>query len=244
MQWTNISTRKALCKTVYKKVTNYYKVSEMREIFLRYSIKDWEKALHTKKEDHFHGLGCHFLQSSIGLDFILKFKSFNWVFDSWVEYKVNPLKIKELPCRCIWNQRGCHLIKNNDAITVLRKICPFLAKMPRRLDLCWIEKSLLDQIAVTAEVELRSNVKQDLGKVHSIFIKSTNRGKRGFDDPILHIQMDLSGKSKIEEIVSFMKNHWSRYILSPSIIYITHNDFNKWFFTYLYRGKIIKSKSI
>lgn len=246
MQWTNTSARKALCELVYKKIT---KIEEMREMFLRYS-GPWKNQVRVNVKDHFHGLGCFFLQSAIGLRLPFEFRGNKWTFDSWIEYKVKHLKIKDLPCPCTWVQDKCRIIRKRLVEDVrlkrkLKRFCPLFAMAPRRLDLCWIERSLLDNVAITAEVEVEGIIKQDLAKVHTIFMKSTSREEKGFDEPILHIQMDLSGKNQLEQIVSFMKKYWSNYVLSPSILYIVQKSkFSKWVITYLHRGDIIKSKVI
>lgn len=246
MQWTNTSARKALCELVYKKII---RIEEMREMFLRYS-GPWRNQVRVDVKDHFHGLGCFFLQSAIGLRLPFEFRGNKWTFDSWIEYKVKQLKIKELPCPCIWVQDKCRIIRKGPIADVRlkrkhKRFCPFFAVRPRRLDLCWIEGSLLDNVAITAEVEVEGVIKQDLAKVHTIFMKSPSRGERGFNEPILHIQMDVSGKNHLAQIISFMKKYWSNYALSPSIIYVVQKSrFSEWVITYLHRGNIIKSKMI
>lgn len=244
MQWTNESARKALCRMVYRMISDVGKIDETREIFLRY-LGPWKKQVSIRNvKNHFHGLGCYFLQSAIGLKLPFKFKNNKWSFDSWVEYKVEPLKIEELPCPCMWAQDKCLVIRKSTKLkSRLNKICSFFSILPRRLDLCWIEKSLLDNMAITAEVEVSKVIKQDLAKVHTIFLRSAHRGKRGFDEPILHIQMDLSGRNQLEEVVSFMKKYWSKYPLSPSIIYIAQQSkFKEWIITHVHRGRVLKSK--
>ena len=136
------------------------------------------------------------------------------MFSYWIEYKVKPLKEDKLPCPCIWIEGCSNLVTSQDK---LRK-CPFFTKRERRFDLCWIEKSLLDNIAITAEVETRNGIKKDLAKLFSVFQNSTQRGQNGFNNPIVHVQLDLSGRDSERTIADFMDRHFARYVLSPSII--------------------------
>lgn len=235
MQWTNTTARRDLCEVVFKKLSNRKRFEDFKEVFQRY-LTTWKDQVTfvEKASDHFHGLGCHFLQSAIGLTFSFK----KWSFNSWIEYKVKPLKIEELPCPCIWNEK-CSVLSNCDKL----QECIFLSKGQRRFDLCWIEESLLDNIVITAEVETSSVIKSDLTKLYSIFVKSTPRNKRGFNNPILHIQLDISGKNFQEIIKKFMRKHLS-YTLSPSIIYINHEEkFGKWNITWLQKGEPIEKKT-
>jgi hypothetical protein len=214
----------------------------MKEMFIRYTTT-WRKFIAASDVSaHYHGLGCHFLQSAIGIVLTFNFRGKRWKFDSWIEYKVKPMKRKELPCRCLWFKDEC-LFVNQLTPSEVKRICPFFSVRYRRLDLCWIEKSLLDNIAITAEVETGNVIKADLAKVHSIFVKSTRRGQRGFDNPIIHVQLELSGSNSSDEVISFMKRHWAHFTLSPFIIYIAEeNEFKTWKFYLFHRGKLLKRK--
>jgi len=242
MQWTNSLARKKLCELVFKNLSDPKRFEDFTEMFQRY-LTTWKDQVRfvKKAHDHFHGLGCNFLQSGIGLTLPFGFQNNKWVFSSWIEYKVKPLKKSEFPCPCIWGEK-CYTVETSQ--DKLRN-CPFFAKRERRFDLCWIEESLLDNVAITAEVETGSDIKKDLAKLFSLFRNSTSRGQDGFDSPIIHIQLDLSGKNSEKTIKDFMNRHFAQYVYSPSIIYIRQEkEFSKWAMKNFYRNKIIGKNTI
>jgi len=225
MQWRNTTARRELCNRVFSKLSDSEGLENLSEILHSYSTT-WknEVTLANKSSDHFHGLGCHFIQSAIGLTFPFNFKDKKWTFDSWIEYRVKPLKENDLPCPCIWEEKCSKFKTSKDKLTT----CLFGAKGPRRFDFCWIEKYLLDNVAITAEVEMRNNIKTDLAKLFSIF-KNSTRNHDDFGMPIVHVQLDLSGRDSKKTIADFMNRHFSSGILSPSIICINQKaKFGKW----------------
>lgn len=242
-QWTNTTARRELSHLAFGALSDRQNLAQTKEMFIRY-MTSWREQIALSASAHYHGLGCHFLQSAIGIVFPFDFRGQRWTFDSWVEHKIKPMKREELPCKCLWFKEECRSI-NQLSPSKVNKICPFFSVGPRRLDLCWIEGSLLDNTAITAEVETSNVIKRDLAKVHSIFVKSASRGRRGFINPIIHIQLELSGQDNSGEIMSFMKKHWANYTLSPFIIYIAEgNGFEIWKFYLFHRGKLRKSRVV
>lgn len=236
MQWSKTSVRRKICKSVFHKLIDPNGIEDHKEVFQRYS-GPWENEVKVKKAaDHFHGIGCHFLQSSIGLTLPYIEDQGQWKFSSLIEYKVSPLPKDLLPCSCMWRTR----CSTQGVIRERLDRCPFYAKGYRRFDLCWIETSLLDNVAITAEVETKRGIEKDLGKLYSVFRNSTSRDERGYLNPIVHVQLDLSGKNSENTIIDFMKGYFAEYKLSPAIIYICQKaKFSKWTVTYFHRGKII-----
>ncbi len=243
LQWSNTTVRRALSDLVFGKIRGAENLEETTEMLIRYT-KEWRDQVTLDVSAHYHMLGCHFLQSAVGLVLAFRSGGRRWEFGSGIEYKVEPMKVEELPCRCMWFKDSCISVKSSP-IARARKSCPFFSVKPRRLDLCWIERTLLDNIAITAEVETRKAIKRDLAKVHSIFVKSASRGARGFINPIVHVQLELSGRDSSEKIASFMKSHWAEFALSPFIIYITEKDeFKTWIFRLFHRGELLESDII
>jgi len=237
MQWTKIAARRKLCELVFSKLSDPKGLEKFREIFHWYLTTGKNEVTFVEKpSDLFHALGCHFIQSAIGFAFPFE----KWTFDSLIEYKLKPLKKNDIPCHpCIWKKTCSKFKASKDKLMN----CPFRAKGQRRFDLCWIEKSLLGNVAITAEVETGNDVKNDLAKLFSIFKNSTSRYRDGFDSPIVHVQLDLSGSdSNKKTIKNFMSRHFSSYCLSPSLIYINQKaNFSEMSVTYFHRKRIIKN---